>query len=153
MEHIIHSSVLTHLENTNILSDAGFVDDEFPSSTTVWVRLTRNPESMRECCFVLHNDQVSLIVGCAGPYQISDPSFRWWLYRKVSFTSDCTQLQEDLDNLIQLEQQWLMQFNQDKCEVLTITTRNPEYMSECCFVFHIDQASSIIGCGGPYQRP
>jgi hypothetical protein len=45
------------------------------------------------------------------------------MYRKVSSTSDCTQLQEDLDNLIQWEQQWQMQFNPDKCEVLTITEK------------------------------
>ena len=45
------------------------------------------------------------------------------MYRKVSSTSDCTQLQEDLDNLIKWEQQWQMQFNPDKCEVLTITKK------------------------------
>jgi hypothetical protein len=45
------------------------------------------------------------------------------MYRKVSSTSDFTQLQENLDNLIQLEQQWQMQFNPDKCEVLTITKK------------------------------
>jgi hypothetical protein len=45
------------------------------------------------------------------------------MYRKVRSTSDCTQLQEDLDNLIQWEQQWQMQFNPDKCEVLTITKK------------------------------
>ena len=45
------------------------------------------------------------------------------MYRKVSSTSDCTQLQEDLDNLIKWEQQWQMQFNTDKCEVLTITKK------------------------------
>jgi hypothetical protein len=45
------------------------------------------------------------------------------MYRKVSSTSHCTQLQEDLDNLIQWEQQWQMQFNPDKCEVLTITKK------------------------------
>jgi hypothetical protein len=47
----------------------GFVDDEFPSNTTVWIRSDNNLESMRECCLVLHNDQVSLIVGYGGPYQ------------------------------------------------------------------------------------
>ena len=45
------------------------------------------------------------------------------VYRKVSSTSDSTQLQEDLDNLIKWEQQWQMQFNPDKCEVLTITKK------------------------------
>jgi hypothetical protein len=45
------------------------------------------------------------------------------MYRKVSSTSDSTQLQEDLDNLIKWEQQWQMQFNPDKCEVLTITKK------------------------------
>ena len=48
------------------------------------------------------------------------------MYRKVSTTDDCKLLQEDLDNLIKWEQQWQMQFNPDKCEVLTITKkRNP----------------------------
>ena len=45
------------------------------------------------------------------------------MQRKVSSTSDCTQLQEDLDNSIKWEQQWQMQFNPDKCEVLTITKK------------------------------
>ena len=48
------------------------------------------------------------------------------MYRKVSSTSDCTQLQEDLDNLIKWEQQWQMQFNPDKCEVLIITKKRKQ---------------------------
>jgi hypothetical protein len=51
-------------------SDAtGFLDDEFPSIQQSEYSLTGNHESMSECCFVLHNDQVSSIVGCGGPYQ------------------------------------------------------------------------------------
>jgi hypothetical protein len=117
MEHIIHSSVLTHLENTNILSDEqhGFrkrrlcdtqlvltihdlakaldsgdqIDDILRKSKVLRpflvelqmqqdllmtnflpvqqseYSLTRNHESTTECYFVLHNDKVSSIVGCA----------------------------------------------------------------------------------------
>jgi hypothetical protein len=70
----------------------GYVDDEFPSSTTVWVRSDTG----------YARSQTSLF---------ADDCL---VYRKVNSTSDSTQLQEDLDNLIKWEQQWQMQFNPDK---------------------------------------
>ena len=69
------------------------------------------------------------------------------MYRKVSSTSDCTQLQEDLDNLIKWEQQWQSQFNLDKCEVLTITKkRNPlhhDYTIHGHILQHVDSTKCI----------
>jgi hypothetical protein len=58
-----------------------------------------------------------------------------FLVRKVSSTSDCTQLQEDLDNSIKWEQQWQMQFNPDKCEVLTITKKRKPLHHDCALMF------------------
>ena len=67
--------------------------------------------------------------------------------RKVSSTSDFTQLHGNLDNLIQLEQQWQMQFNPDKCEVLTITKkRNPlhhDYTIHGHIIQHVDSTKCI----------
>jgi hypothetical protein len=69
------------------------------------------------------------------------------MYRKVSSTSDCTQLQEDRDNLIKWEQQWQMQFNPDKCEVLTITKkRKPlhhDYTIHGHILQHVDSAKYL----------
>jgi hypothetical protein len=69
------------------------------------------------------------------------------MYRKVSSTSDCTQIQEDLDNLIKWEQQWQMQFNPDKCEVLTITKkRKPlhhDYTINGHILQHVDSAKYL----------
>ena len=195
MEHIIHSNVLTHLENTNILSDEqhGFrkrrlcdtqlvltihdlvkaidccdqidgilldfsktfdkVPDnrllmkldhygvrnntrswihDFLSDCTQTVVLEGNSSSTNP---VASGDPPGTVLGPLlflvyindmPGYAISQTRLfadDCLMYRKVSSTSDCTQLQEDLDNLIQWEQQWQMQFNPDKCEVLTITEK------------------------------
>jgi hypothetical protein len=45
------------------------------------------------------------------------------LYRRVKTEDDAKQLQEDLNDLQQWEQDWMMHFNQDKCEVICITTK------------------------------
>ncbi|KAK3092025.1 hypothetical protein FSP39_024520 [Pinctada imbricata] len=45
------------------------------------------------------------------------------LYRKIKSDEDRRTLQQDLDNLQRWEDQWLMRFNPDKCEVLQVTTR------------------------------
>jgi hypothetical protein len=85
------------------------------------------------------------------------------MYRKVSSTSDCIQLQEDLDNLIKAIRPFLVELQMQQDLLMTNffpvqqsgygLTRNSESMRECCFVLHNDQVSSIVGCGGPYQRP
>ena len=45
------------------------------------------------------------------------------MYRSISSIDDTKQLQEDLDNLQQWESDWLMSFNPDKCEVMSITNK------------------------------
>ena len=45
------------------------------------------------------------------------------LYRRIKSDEDRNTLQHDLDQLQKWEDQWLMRFNPDKCEVLQITTR------------------------------
>ena len=45
------------------------------------------------------------------------------MYRTIHDTSDAAALQADLDNLQQWEQDWLMDFNPSKCEVITISNK------------------------------
>ena len=45
------------------------------------------------------------------------------MYRTIQDTSDAEALQADLDKLQQWEQDWLMDFNPSKCEVITITNK------------------------------
>ncbi len=45
------------------------------------------------------------------------------LYRIISITKDVMALQQDLNNLLQWEDDWLMAFNPDKCEVLCVTNK------------------------------
>ena len=45
------------------------------------------------------------------------------LYRKISSEEDSRHLQQDLDALQMWEQDWLMKFNPDKCQVLHITNK------------------------------
>ena len=69
------------------------------------------------------------------------------MYRKVSSTSDCTQLQEDLDNLIKWEQQWQMQSNPDKFEALTITKKHKplhhDYTMHGHILQHVDSTKYL----------
>ena len=45
------------------------------------------------------------------------------LYRKISTEADSSQLQQDLNALQQWEQDWIMEFNPPKCQVLTVTNK------------------------------
>lgn len=48
------------------------------------------------------------------------------LYLVIETPNDAAQLQNDLDNLSQWAAKWQMSFNNDRCKVLTVTTkRNP----------------------------
>jgi hypothetical protein len=48
------------------------------------------------------------------------------IYRQIKSQSDCLKLQEDLEAAIKWEQDWIMSFHPDKCNIMNITTkRNP----------------------------
>jgi hypothetical protein len=51
------------------------------------------------------------------------------IYRQIKSQSDCLKLQEDLEAAIKWEQDWLMSFHPDKCNIMNITTkRNPIHL-------------------------
>jgi hypothetical protein len=56
------------------------------------------------------------------------------LYRRIRTTEDQAILQRDLDNLQQWENNWLMRFNPDKCEVLIAT--NKKSPIHCEYTIH-----------------
>ena len=45
------------------------------------------------------------------------------IYRQIKSQNDCLMLQEDLEAAIQWEQDWLMSFHPDKCNIMNITTK------------------------------
>ena len=45
------------------------------------------------------------------------------IYRKVENVNDVRQLQHDIDNLVNWELHWSMEFNPDKCKVLRVTDK------------------------------
>jgi hypothetical protein len=51
------------------------------------------------------------------------------LYRTIHSKSDSEILQQDLDNLQEWENNWLMEFNADKCEVIRITKKRKPILS------------------------
>ena len=51
------------------------------------------------------------------------------MYRTIEDTSDAEALQADLDKLQQWEQDWLMDFNPSKCEVISITNNGAAFHS------------------------
>jgi hypothetical protein len=50
------------------------------------------------------------------------------IYRKIQSQKDCLDLQDDLEAAAIWEENWLMAFHPDKCNLLSITTkRRPEH--------------------------
>ena len=45
------------------------------------------------------------------------------LYRRIHRASDMQSLQDDMDNLLQWEQDWQMEFHPSKCQLLRITNK------------------------------
>ena len=52
------------------------------------------------------------------------------LYRPIRSKADSEELQEDLDKLQKWENNWLMSFNPDKCEVIRITNKRKQLISD-----------------------
>jgi hypothetical protein len=51
------------------------------------------------------------------------------LYRTINYEADAITLQKDLSKMQQWEATWLMEFNPDKCEVTTITSKRSHKLS------------------------
>ena len=45
------------------------------------------------------------------------------IYRTIKSQNDCLKLQEDIESAIKWEQDWLMSFHPDKCNILQVTTK------------------------------
>jgi hypothetical protein len=45
------------------------------------------------------------------------------IYRPIRTQADCIKLQEDLESAVKWEQDWLMAFHPDKCNILRVTTK------------------------------
>lgn len=45
------------------------------------------------------------------------------IYRPIKTQADCIKLQEDLESAVKWEQDWLMAFHPDKCNILRVTTK------------------------------
>ena len=52
------------------------------------------------------------------------------IFKEVRCSTDCSQLQADLDKLVLWAQKWQMVFNVDKCKVMQVTRRRTYYMDE-----------------------
>ena len=59
------------------------------------------------------------------------------MYLTVSNQTDCQVLQKDLNNLENLEREWLMSFNPDKCEVIRVTNKKkPTIFKYMTYLLH-----------------
>ena len=58
-------------------------------------------------------------------FQNSLISFDSLLSREIKGHADMEILQQDLDKLQEWEDQWLMEFNPEKCQTMRISKRNP----------------------------
>ena len=72
------------------------------------------------------------------------------LYRTINTEADTRSLQEDLDKLQQWEKDWMMTFNQDKCEVIRIT--NKRQISQYTIHGHTLRGMSSSRCFFLYRR-
>ena len=58
------------------------------------------------------------------------------LYLTIHNSSDCTKLQDDLNNLQKWESDWQMSFHPEKCEVIHITTKKYPIINKCTLHSH-----------------
>ena len=49
------------------------------------------------------------------------------VYRTITTTEDCRQLQSDLDNLQKWAKKWQMKFHPEKCKVMRIGREHPDF--------------------------
>ena len=70
--------------------------------------------------FLVYINDISLAVTSSEISLFADDAL---LYKPIKSIKDARDLQNDLDNLIQWEQDWSMEFNADKCKVLRFTNK------------------------------
>ena len=70
-----------------------------------------------------------------------------YIYRVIKSKEDTTDLQRDLDALVNWEQTWSMKFHSDKCKVLTITSKRKiirfDYKIHNKFLEKVDHAKYL----------
>ena len=74
------------------------------------------------------------VPGCVSstPILVADDCL---LYRRINSTEDSEILQQDLNNLQDWEQKWMMSFNPDKCEVVRVTAKQKN-LFEAVYTIH-----------------
>ena len=82
------------------------------------------------------------------PEDVSNSTVRFFaddtlLYLAIHNSSDCTKLQEDLNNLQRWESDWQMYFHQELCEVIHITTKKKAVIHKYALHGHTLSAPQI----------
>ena len=80
------------------------------------------------------------------PLFVSNSTIRFFaddtlLYLAIHNSSDCTKLQEDINNLQRWESDWQMYFHQEFCEVIHITTKKKAVIHK--YALHGHTLSSV----------
>jgi hypothetical protein len=87
------------------------------------IRCPTGYSSWTNTCFLIYINDLPEYIKHSRIRLFADDSM---IYRQIKSQCDCLKLQEDLEAAIKWEQDWLMSFHPDKCNIMNITTkRNP----------------------------